>query len=46
MTNWIWFRPEMVAQIEFTEWTVEDQLRHPHFIALLPGENPLNQVRE
>jgi DNA ligase D-like protein (predicted ligase) len=29
-----WVRPELVAQIEFTEWTKGNHLRHSRFIAL------------
>jgi DNA ligase D-like protein (predicted ligase) len=29
-----WLRPELVAQIAFLEWTSDDHLRHPKFIAL------------
>ena len=38
MKNWIWVRPAFVANIEFLEWTVEDQLRHSRFVSLeTPG---------
>lgn len=29
-----WLRPTLVAQIRFTEWTVEGNLRHPVFLGL------------
>src|SRR5215216_1018285 len=29
-----WLRPKLVAQIEFTEWTTGNHLRHSRFIAL------------
>jgi DNA ligase D-like protein (predicted ligase) len=29
-----WLRPELVAQIDFLEWTADEHLRHPTFIAL------------
>jgi ATP-dependent DNA ligase len=29
-----WLRPELVAQISFLEWTADDHLRHPRFVAL------------
>jgi bifunctional non-homologous end joining protein LigD len=28
MKNCVWLKPEMVAQIEFTEWTPDGHLRH------------------
>ncbi len=29
-----WVRPELVAEVAFTEWTDEDRLRHPRFLGL------------
>jgi bifunctional non-homologous end joining protein LigD len=29
-----WVRPEMVADVEFTEWTEDGRLRHPSFQGL------------
>jgi bifunctional non-homologous end joining protein LigD len=29
-----WTRPELVAQIRFTEWTADDRLRHAAFLGL------------
>jgi bifunctional non-homologous end joining protein LigD len=29
-----WVRPELVAEIEFSEWTREGRLRHPSFLGL------------
>jgi bifunctional non-homologous end joining protein LigD len=29
-----WVRPDLVAQIGFTEWTEDGQLRHPTFLGL------------
>ena len=29
-----WVRPDLVAQIGFTEWTRDGQLRHPRFLGL------------
>jgi len=45
MKNCVWLRPELVAQIEFTEWTVEDQLRHSKFVALAENKNPQQVTR-
>jgi ATP-dependent DNA ligase len=32
MKNCIWLKPELVAQIEFTEWTPDGHLRHSKFV--------------
>ena len=29
-----WVRPELVAQVRFTEWTADDKLRHPVYLGL------------
>jgi len=29
-----WTRPELVAQIRFTEWTADNRLRHAAFLGL------------
>ena len=34
MKNCVWLKPELVAQIEFTEWTPDGQLRHSKFVGL------------
>jgi bifunctional non-homologous end joining protein LigD len=34
MKKCVWLRPELVAQIEFLEWTESDHLRHSKFVAL------------
>jgi ATP-dependent DNA ligase len=34
MKKCMWVRPELVAQIDFLEWTDADHLRHSKFIAL------------
>lgn len=34
-----WLRPKLVAQIEFTEWTKGNHLRHSRFIALRDDKN-------
>jgi bifunctional non-homologous end joining protein LigD len=41
-----WIRPELVAEIEFTEWTNEGTLRHPSFQGLREDKNPKDVVRE
>jgi DNA ligase D-like protein (predicted ligase) len=46
MKQCIWLRPEMVAQIEFVEWTEADRLRHSKFVRLRDDKDPQKVVRE
>ena len=41
-----WIRPQLVAQIGFTEWTRDGQLRHPRFQGLRTDKDPRDVVRE
>ncbi len=41
-----WVRPELVAQIGFTEWTRDGRLRHPRFLGLRDDKPPRDVVRE
>jgi bifunctional non-homologous end joining protein LigD len=41
-----WVKPELVAEIAFTEWTDEGTLRHPSFQGLRADKNPRDVVRE
>jgi ATP-dependent DNA ligase len=41
-----WCRPELVAQIGFTEWTRDGMLRHPRFVGLRNDKNAAEVVRE
>jgi ATP-dependent DNA ligase len=34
MKECVWVRPELVAEVEFVEWTPENHLRHSRFIGL------------
>jgi len=34
MKNCVWVKPELIAQIEFGEWTPDGHLRHSRFVAL------------
>jgi len=43
----IWVRPELVAEIGFTEWTGAGRLRHPRFLGLRhdkPAEEVIREV--
>ncbi|HZA76320.1 MAG TPA: non-homologous end-joining DNA ligase [Acidimicrobiales bacterium] len=41
-----WVRPELVAQIAFTEWTSDGKLRHPRFEGLRVDKAPSEVRRE
>jgi bifunctional non-homologous end joining protein LigD len=41
-----WARPELVAQLAFTEWTGAGQLRHPRFLGLRTDKPARLVVRE
>src|SRR5262249_13698823 len=40
MKNCVWLRPQLVAQIEFTEWTPDGHLRHSKFAGLRQDKDP------
>ena len=46
MKNCVWLRPELVAQIEFTDWTPDGHLRHSKFVGLREDKAARNVVRE
>ena len=41
-----WVRPELVAQVGFTEWTGAGRLRHPRFLGLRDDKAASKVVRE
>jgi bifunctional non-homologous end joining protein LigD len=41
-----WLKPHLVASIEFLEWTPENRLRHPKFVALRDDREAVQIVRE
>ncbi|GAB3387340.1 non-homologous end-joining DNA ligase [Amycolatopsis echigonensis] len=41
-----WVRPELVAQIGFSEWTRDGRLRHPRFTGLREDKKPSDVIRE
>jgi ATP-dependent DNA ligase len=41
-----WVEPWLVAQVGFTEWTADGQLRHPRFQGLRRDKDPADVVRE
>jgi DNA ligase D-like protein (predicted ligase) len=46
MKKCVWLRPELVAQIEFLEWTESDHLRHSKFVGLWEDKNPKTVAKE
>ncbi len=41
-----WVRPELVAEVKFTEWTADGKLRHPVYLGLRDDKRPEDVVRE
>jgi bifunctional non-homologous end joining protein LigD len=41
-----WVKPELVAQVRFTEWTDDGMLRHPVFLGLREDKSAKDVVRE
>jgi bifunctional non-homologous end joining protein LigD len=41
-----WCRPELVAEVTFTEWTGDGKIRHPSFQGLRTDKRPEEIVRE
>jgi bifunctional non-homologous end joining protein LigD len=41
-----WVRPDLVAEVAFTEWSDDGALRHPSFQGLRPDKNAEEVVRE
>ncbi len=46
MKKCVWVRPELVARVEFLEWTDADHLRHSKFAGLREDKAPRQVVRE
>ena len=46
MKECVWVRPEVVAEIQFLEWTGADHLRHTKFAGLRGDKDPSKMVRE
>jgi ATP-dependent DNA ligase len=42
----VWVRPQLVAQIDFLEWTDADHLRHSKFVGLREDKDPRQVVNE
>jgi bifunctional non-homologous end joining protein LigD len=46
MKNCVWLKPELVAQIEFTEWTPDGHMRHSKFVGFREDKEAGGVVRE
>src|SRR5262249_777272 len=46
MKNCVWLKPELVGQIEFTEWTPDGHLRHSRFVGFREDKKAGEVVRE
>ena len=46
MKKCVWLRPELVAQIEFLEWTESDHLRHSKFVRLREDKHARKVIKE
>ena len=46
MSDYIWLRPEIVAEVKFAEWTRGGVLRHSEFVALREDKDPEEVLRE
>lgn len=46
MKGLIWTKPQVVAEIQFVEWTAENRLRHSKFLGLRPDKAALDVRRE
>jgi len=46
MKNCVWLRPELVAEIEFTEWTPDGHLRHSKFASIREDKDAADVMRE
>jgi ATP-dependent DNA ligase len=46
MKRFRWLKPQLVAAIEFLQWTRDNHLRHPKFVALRDDRDPTEVVRE
>ena len=46
MKKAVWLRPEVVAHIEFFDWTEADRLRHSKFVSLREDKDPRQVTKE
>jgi ATP-dependent DNA ligase len=46
MKECIWVKPQIVAEIEFVEWTDANHLRRTKFVGLIDDKDPRKVVRK
>jgi len=46
MKSYQWVKPKLVAEVEFTDWTAADHLRHSRFVALRDDKGPKDVRKE
>jgi len=46
MKNYRWVQPRLVAEVEFSDWTAADHLRHSRFVALRDDKDPKDVRKE
>jgi bifunctional non-homologous end joining protein LigD len=46
MKRYTWLEPRLVAQVRFTEWTMDGGLRHPVFMGLREDKQPREVIKE
>jgi bifunctional non-homologous end joining protein LigD len=46
MKKLCWLKPELVVQVEFTDWTAANHLRHARFAGLRDDKDPREVVKE
>jgi len=46
MKKCVWVKPEIVARLEYLEWTDADHLRHSKFVGLRDDKDARNVFKE
>jgi bifunctional non-homologous end joining protein LigD len=41
-----WLIPKLVEEVKFTEWTNDNEMRHPVFLELRSDKNAVDVIRE
>ena len=41
-----WLIPKLVGEVKFTEWTSDNEMRHPVFLGLRTDKKAIDVVRE
>ena len=44
--NTTWIKPKLVAEVKFTEWTAQGEMRHPVFLGLRTDKKATDVIRE